>query len=906
VQDTVHYYKFYVPSEGTITITYDSGTANDIGFYAGTGGCESSNIIYAPSSTGGTATINVRGDSTIDIKVFGVIDGTSSVYDFTITYTSTLACQSAPDFFTIDGSEQNLTGKSTLGSEGIANDGTFYKFEATGTGGDINGTLKITTFSTNFNLISAIQILDENCNVISSAYNLDEFVASMFIDHPGTWYLRLSDDNNYNPLVVTSMVWYPDVNGTGGSGSVYTPSYNEPAIFKGSDVGTGPLGPVTTKVVNREHNISIYVVKDDGDIYEGFKGSFMLELIDHSDYANTGCKAAPALKYDGILGLNNTDRGEMQTGDESTAHGPALSYDRAVRDAAYRMTYLVDPTSGGVITYEELIETNGCVGNTQDCLWGVLTSLASTKRDPYLPDFTIADVCGAYCQPGVGGGNLQVSPECAACVFGQFGYSDCSDNFAIRPDHYEIDSTENSYPDLLRAGTGYELNITAKDAVGGSTLGYNQAGGNLDVSNTKKFLPDGTDGTAVLAGSAALGTGFNFVNGAPVPATGATYQYSDVGKIAIHIEDQEWAAVDLDDTPQTCDDNGAFVCGDKNATFIPHHFGVTVKDLHNNSAGDKFTYLSSDANKTVMGARFDVEITAENEQYAKTENFDKDYYENPVTIKLDLPTYAGLDPSVKHQIDTAQLIGFVDGNKTIEWNDTNDSLILSFNYPRKTNEPVNPFIVYGDKARADVNSTYTGTAPEGTAYIDGSDDAGSGDQITFVYGRTHMARTRAMCNGGNCTGNVTFFYEFYGDQDANATLINTILTNPQRSIDSVNWYRNSEHNTSADGNVTSIVSTIPGSGTPIITPYPTNSSAAVNYNGTQGYPYKSTLKIYTQSWLVYDPFNVIDPANAAQQLVTGQLEYYGPGSWSSNIGAETSVKDDGTNRNQNSNRRIRW
>ena len=84
------------------------------------------------------------------------------------------------------------------------------------------------------------------------------------------------------------------------------------------------------------------------------------------------------------------------------------------------------------------------------------------------------------------------------------------------------------------------------------------------------------------------------------------------------------------------------------------------------------------------------------------------------------------------------------------------------------------------------------------------------------------------------------------------------------------------------------------------------TSTTFNYTGTRGYPYKSTILIPrnttkgTQSWLVYDKYN----ANATS--VRGEVEFYGPGEWSSTTGAETSVQGKSGKRNKNTNRRIRW
>lgn len=521
---------------------------------------------------------------------------------------------------------------------------------------------------------------------------------------------------------------------------------------------------------------------------------------------------------------------------------------------------------------------------------------------------------------GVGAYPYNTEYGCFECSIGAFPASCSNDNFAIRPEKFDVNSTDNSYPDLLRAGQDYDLNVNAvadNNGIDSNLVGYNQVSSNLYVANPIKYWGEGGEANASMFGIGTWGSDFNITDGYTTiggVATPVPYAYDDVGDISIHIEDYTWSAVDInnanDPTLHDCSADGAYICGDNNATFIPHHFAVTIDDLHNNSTADAFTYLSNDLN---MSARYGVTIIAQNALDATTKNFTQpafghDFYENNVTVLIDAPDSLELGAAVTDDINTSLLLEFNAGVKTISWNENNETLRLAFNYPRTTNTPINPFIV-GGLSNVDVNSTYTGTAPEGTANIDGTDDAD--DNVTFVYGRTHMARTRAMCNAGSCNGNMNFYYEFYGDEDANRTLITQLLAPavPQRSIDSVNWYRNTEHNVSTDGNVT-------GSSTnnPIHIPSPgfyttigSTTSATYTYSGSKGYPYKGTITVLnaltggTQSWLIYDKYRP-DPATE----IRGELEYYGPGKWSSDTGAAESVDDTGTEKNRNTNRRIRW
>ena len=527
---------------------------------------------------------------------------------------------------------------------------------------------------------------------------------------------------------------------------------------------------------------------------------------------------------------------------------------------------------------------------------------------------TVGNATGGPCTSsnnGVGNAPYDHEYGCLECSTEDFETTCSRDNFAIRPEVFTISTTETAFPDLLRAGQNYGFTINAVDyGTNVNSMDYNQTSANLSTDNTVKYYATGTVETnsTNLPGVATLGD-FNMTNGVSMIAgaiSPALFQYSEVGDITIHIEDQEFASVDAGEGTDNCDANGSYVCGNQNATFIPDHFLVNAT-LRDNAGGNTFTYLSSDLN---MSARYNVTITAQNALNATTQNFRMggDYYENPVALTATVPNNTTLGAAVVDNISAAML-GFTLGQKNIIWNDSNTSLILSFNYPRTSNNPVNPFLLDGSLTSVDANSTYIATA--GTAEVNGTDVADS--NVTFVYGRAHMARTRAMCNGSPCTGNVTFFYEFYGkksDADYNQTLITNLLgSRPKRSIDSVNWFQNTAHiTTNGDGNVTSSINTIPygGGNPPLYTQFTTNTSGAFEYDGTQGYPYKATIELdstagNTQSWLIYDKYNTSTPR------VSGQLEYYGRGNWTSSGPDSLDTKStNNTNANKNTNRRIRW
>ncbi len=509
---------------------------------------------------------------------------------------------------------------------------------------------------------------------------------------------------------------------------------------------------------------------------------------------------------------------------------------------------------------------------------------------------------------GVGTAPYDSEFGCLECSLDGFASTCSQDNFAIRPEKFTIDSTDASYPDLLRAGKSYGLSINGVDYDGvTNSMDYNRTYADLNTTNLIKYDINGTVDSS-MQGEATWGSIFNILNGQTYVdgvLDTAKYIYDEVGKITIHIEDQTFAAVDVLDTPQTCDPDGSYVCGDRNATYIPDHFDVSAA-LVNSAGGNNFTYLSAESDQSKMSARYNVTITAEGFTNKTTTNFEDNSYENDVVVNITVPAVSGVGSATVHDIVSTDLLEFGNGEGTVLWNDSNTSLQLSFQYPRTTNVAVNPFIIDGNKTTVNVSSTYTGTAPEGTATIIGIDNTADAN-VTFLYGRVHAPRYRAMCQAGSCAANVTYFYEFYADKDANATLINALLgTGKQRSVDSVNWYRNSLHNTATDGNVTASTTNIPLSSSPGYTPNGATTRTTYTYNGDKGYPYKGSTIVSsaagggTQSWLIYDQYSA---DGTTQKKV--EVEYYGPGKWTTTGDLETHSEGD-TTKSKKTNRRIRW
>ena len=542
---------------------------------------------------------------------------------------------------------------------------------------------------------------------------------------------------------------------------------------------------------------------------------------------------------------------------------------------------------------------------------------------------------------------------CLECSLGGIPYTCSSDAFAIRPDHYAISTVDPHYPDLLRSGSDHNMTVYALNyGINVATLDYNQtggAGGNIDL-NQSMYLHTGVFDTAgLLHGTLQWSTwDFDMQNGVSYyPATGATevagVTFNDVGRVVIGVQDHEWASVDIlnldDNTSEDCSPDGAYICGDQNVTYIPHHFDFNETNVtNNNGLPGSFTYLANlnEANTStyVMAARVDTLVAAKNALGGVTQNFrdGAEYYENKVWLVQAVHDALHGDANVTKIGDPTVdgvMLGFgkdgdENGTKSITWDETNLSQVLRFNFPRQKNAPVNPFIIDGPDYNVSIVSHYTQTPPspsyDSEAFPRGDRNATADGKVLFIYGRAHSPRFRVPCDvagAAPCSTEVAkpvkVYYEFYyyvpGSYsiDANNTLpISTYLTaltnDNQRSSDAIKWYINTLH-TPTDGNITT---TAPAVGTLVNDGTYTNVNGMTlipyTYNGNEGYPYKATIRVNpyngSSSWLIYNKYN----ANATHNEF--ELEFNNKSGAKTGTDAAGAAVD--SDANTNTNRRIQW
>lgn len=632
----------------------------------------------------------------------------------------------------------------------------------------------------------------------------------------------------------------------------------------------------------------------DGNQQQAASITILYKLADMSGGAT--CANAPTVDLTTTLGGNTRvvsiiDPGDVNAtstafvmGYVSSGMTPLVKKDIRVKYKAVDFNQLI-LNSG--ITCAQKSSTGGVVEGIPSCLIAqpnddsLHTNQAITNYKTIFGQ-TAYDNCytlnGQPCAASNGGvGNSPYDHEygCFECSIGAMPYTCSNDNFAIRPNQFSINSTNTAFPNLLRSAQDYNLSVYAYDyGVTSGTNGsddYNITGAtSIFDLNTTKYNKNG-DINASMYGTAVWSAyDFNMSDGvswsnAAVGSEVAGTKFDDVGKINLQVVDSNWSTVDIDNsndpTPHDCSANGAYLCGDKNVTYIPHHFDFYDLNITNNNGNPgSFTYIANEF--TQMGGRIHTTMRSLNADGNVTKNFAAfPLWENSITVvpvadvnTTGIPKYKY--PAANETTINNLEIGFADGNKTVAWDESNASQYLRFNFQREVNLPENQFDVNGSDLNMSITSHYVDPEDGDTADINGTRNGTAQGTAKFVYGRIIPRDVRVF-------GNVAFvanaWYEAYNTPTLNGASL------AASKIDAM-WYVNNVHMDAndGDGNVTVIIPTTPLT-------LPTHSSSTAGMETYQfsaiplaDIPYSGKAHINTDPWLWYgiNALNYADPVNS--------------------------------------------
>lgn len=472
----------------------------------------------------------------------------------------------------------------------------------------------------------------------------------------------------------------------------------------------------------------------------------------------------------------------------------------------------------------------------------------------------------------------------------------CSrDNFVIRPAEYNITFSPSG---TLRAGNEFNTTIIAKGSSSSLLSGYDgKAAINVSTQNTSCPVRDGALSDS-MGGSIGL-TQFDGVDTAVLE----NIKFGDIGLYDVNVTDSTWTGIDSAKgdcialsssyTPDGSGKVGCLINSSESVAVIPDHFEV-ASSLTDSGSG--FTYLSSDLNTS---ATLNITVTAQSLSdavtknynsgcYAKTTSFDISYDNISVTPSQSLSKlkFFETNSSTNGEVDINFPLVLQNIPKGIFSTDTNGSaaITLQINFDRNAAKAVNPFTLN----ISDINVT-DADAVEGSGTLD--------DNATFLFARAHAARQRY--DGSEGTAKI-YFETYCFAQGCDKSLLPNGTAS--KSLDDIRWYINENHDTSKDGNVTVVVqkggaNTASDKVDAGDNPQENPSSVDLEYDGSKGFPYKTTLQYGASGWLIQNDQNASATTNEFQ------VEFYEQGDWSGEHETNTTTK---TPDKALTNRRIMW
>jgi hypothetical protein len=384
-----------------------------------------------------------------------------------------------------------------------------------------------------------------------------------------------------------------------------------------------------------------------------------------------------------------------------------------------------------------------------------------TNRVINIPDINITK---AY-------SNIKLMLETNASEF------NCStDSFSIRPSSYSLTAptgTINTSPvnlqlSAINAGGGYN---------GSANLTTALQTANAACKKSSKFL------------TSSIGTPEPFAATFVSDANTSSVKTTDIGPIYLNVKDTSWTAIDqpadcISDSNTTTENaQGLVGCNIDNnltLTIVPNHFDVNATLL--NSNGGAFTYLSTDLN---MSAKLNLKITAQNSEGVTAENYSNGCYAKTSTLTIPhsvIPSplstinYFESNTSTTGSTAKANIISIPFGTSIFK--DGNSTLAVKINFDRSVSNPVNPF---------DFNITNANLTDSNSPGVSGTKTPTA--NATFVYGRAH---TYDIKTDQSSTINPVEL-EVYS-----STSTGYVSGMPQNIL---HWYRNLNHSSAADGNV---------------------------------------------------------------------------------------------------------
>ncbi|MFA5455921.1 MAG: hypothetical protein WC272_11465 [Sulfurimonas sp.] len=354
-----------------------------------------------------------------------------------------------------------------------------------------------------------------------------------------------------------------------------------------------------------------------------------------------------------------------------------------------------------------------------------------------------------------------------------------------------------------------------------------------------------------------------------------------------------------------------------NLEFHPYKFimsGIGASFGENNNS-IPFIYMNNMSLNENMSFHLNGPIIAAGENNVSLSNFVDNCYAKPVNLTINKSAISGaVDYLYRfHNTDLPAndqngTINNLAGTITLGTNDFNQSnnggvnTLLNLNFDREVNASVNPerlfFSTYDSNCSVIADCTMNADLIANKV-ADGSRNLDL--NVTHLYGRTHASRQRYNTPLNN-PANIYFESFCFGTVGGN-TCNKNFLPNGINSTrtDDVRWFINEDHNTTSDGAAWNVTEKRP---TPLVTTSPLTTFAAptlqrtnLTYDGSRGYPYKTTMQNGASPWLIYNE------SDAGATMNEFQVEFDNAGGWTGEHETNTTTKSVG---GTTTNRRIMW
>ena len=479
---------------------------------------------------------------------------------------------------------------------------------------------------------------------------------------------------------------------------------------------------------------------------------------------------------------------------------------------------------------------------------------------------------------------------CLMCLSDKVnGSTNCSrDNFAIRPNDFNSTITANQQ---FIADQNTTISFYANQFNGTGTTDYNET-----VNSSFKVDVNISDSSKTCAASSIeFSPSIDFTNGLVT----RTYSLPNVGdfNMTIHeISGSEYALVDADDTPDAQRFISSFT---RQIKVVPNSFTI---DGNFTNGGNGFTYLSNfetypnPADRNIS-ALLDLNISARSATNAILSNYTSLCYAKDANLTINTATVGntltGLNKLLwydrLHDLNGSIALANISSytmpldNTQFDSTDANGTAQVQYlvNFDRNMSRTVQPFVFNISDINTSNEDDRTGTK----TFINQS--------ATYYYGRAFAPDYTFI--GRN--GIAAIYYEVYC-RDCTATYRTTMGIDGNESVSAVNWYQNTDHNSTYG-----IVAPIPLQAAKFSSYPVTNGSVSISaqtliLQNSTNLPFTDTINLNSSNWLIYYPTYY-----TVSFISSGAWAGEGSVSSTNKVGATVDANTTGTTRTQ---KRIDW